>query len=279
MPTTTNFGWTTPADTDLVKDGAAAIRTLGSSIDTSMMDLKGGTTGQVLAKASNTDMDFVWSADAAGISPTIFDAKGDLIAASAADTAARLAVGANNTVLTADSSTATGLKWATPASAPGLALSQIATGTLSGSTLSVSSLSSYDQVEVYLSQVNLSNTTDLNFRINSNSGSNYQYEFTVGYGGTVVLDYSFTTNSTAIDLNPNSTQTAADTENIYYIRLNNCKNTGFTSFQALSFYRNGTTKYVGNYMGIYKQAEAVSSVQVLPGAGTFSGGTYYVFAG
>jgi hypothetical protein len=51
-----------------------------------------------------------------GIQPTIVDAKGDLIAATAADTPARLAVGANDTVLTADSSEATGLKWATPAS-------------------------------------------------------------------------------------------------------------------------------------------------------------------
>ena len=60
MATTTNFGWETPDDTDLVKDGAAAIRTLGQSIDTSMADLEGGTTGQVLSKASNTDMDFTW---------------------------------------------------------------------------------------------------------------------------------------------------------------------------------------------------------------------------
>jgi hypothetical protein len=58
MPTTTNFGWTTPADTDLVKDGAAAIRTLAGNIDTSLVDLKGGTTGQVLSKASGTDLDF-----------------------------------------------------------------------------------------------------------------------------------------------------------------------------------------------------------------------------
>ena len=58
MATTTNFGWETPDDTDLVKDGALAIRTLGSAIDTSLVDLKGGTTGQVLSKTSNTDMDF-----------------------------------------------------------------------------------------------------------------------------------------------------------------------------------------------------------------------------
>lgn len=112
MPSTTNFGWTTPADTDLVKDGAAAIRTLGNGIDTSLVDLKGGTTGQVLSKASNTDLDFSWIA----VDPlTILDAKGDLISATAADTPARLAVGTNGQVLTADSSTSTGLKWASPA--------------------------------------------------------------------------------------------------------------------------------------------------------------------
>ena len=114
MATTTNFGWETPDDTDLVKDGALAIRTLGSAIDTSLVDLKGGTTGQVLSKTSNTDMDFTWvtSDDANAIQNAIVDAKGDLIAASAADTPARLAVGANDTVLIADSSTSTGLKWA-----------------------------------------------------------------------------------------------------------------------------------------------------------------------
>jgi hypothetical protein len=61
MATTTNFGWTTPDDTDLVKDGAAAIRTALSGVDTSFVDLKGGTTGQVLAKNSGTDLDFTWT--------------------------------------------------------------------------------------------------------------------------------------------------------------------------------------------------------------------------
>lgn len=60
MATTTNFGWETPDDTDLVKDGASAMRTLGNSIDTSFVDLKGGTSGQMLTKASGTDLDFTW---------------------------------------------------------------------------------------------------------------------------------------------------------------------------------------------------------------------------
>ena len=66
MATTTNYGWDTPDDTDLVKDGAAAIRTLGSSIDTSFVDLKGGTTGQFLSKASGTDLDYTWTTPTSG---------------------------------------------------------------------------------------------------------------------------------------------------------------------------------------------------------------------
>lgn len=60
MATTTNFAWDTPDDTDLVKDGALSMRTLGQDIDTSMADLLGGTSGQVLTKNSSTDMDFIW---------------------------------------------------------------------------------------------------------------------------------------------------------------------------------------------------------------------------
>jgi hypothetical protein len=64
--TTPNFGWPVPTSTDLVKDGATAIEALGDSIDASMLDLKGGTTGQVLSKNTNTDMDFVWIANDQG---------------------------------------------------------------------------------------------------------------------------------------------------------------------------------------------------------------------
>jgi hypothetical protein len=64
--TTPNFGWSVPTSGDFVKNGATAIETLGDSIDASMMDLKGGTTGQVLAKATGTDMDFTWTTASAG---------------------------------------------------------------------------------------------------------------------------------------------------------------------------------------------------------------------
>lgn len=110
---TPNFNWPVPTSTDLVKDGATAIEALGDSIDASLVDLKGGTTGQVLSKTTNTDMDFTWvtSDDANAIQNSIVDAKGDLISATANDTPARLAVGTNGEFLVADSSTATGLRY------------------------------------------------------------------------------------------------------------------------------------------------------------------------
>jgi hypothetical protein len=69
--TTPNFGWPVPTSTDLVKDGATAIEALGDGIDTSLVDLKGGTTGQLLSKTSNTDMDFTWGGSWTTYTPTI----------------------------------------------------------------------------------------------------------------------------------------------------------------------------------------------------------------
>ncbi len=102
-----------PTASDLVTDLPADFEVFGQAVDTSLADLKGGTTGQVLSKASNTDMDFTWVAqdDSNAIQNAIVDAKGDLIAASAADTPARLAVGNNGETLVADSSTSTGLRY------------------------------------------------------------------------------------------------------------------------------------------------------------------------
>lgn len=58
---TTNFGWVMPASTDLVTDLPADFAVFGQAVDTSLAELKGGTTGQFLTKTSNTDMDFTWA--------------------------------------------------------------------------------------------------------------------------------------------------------------------------------------------------------------------------
>jgi hypothetical protein len=87
MATSPIYSWPEPDNTDLVKNGALAIRTLGNAIDTTM--------GTMVAK-------------------TVVDAKGDLIAGTAADTVNRLAVGNNGETLVADSSTSTGLRYQAP---------------------------------------------------------------------------------------------------------------------------------------------------------------------
>lgn len=57
---TANFGWVMPTSTDLVTDLPADFAVFGQGVDTSMADLLGGTSGQILSKNSNTGMDFVW---------------------------------------------------------------------------------------------------------------------------------------------------------------------------------------------------------------------------
>lgn len=169
MATTTNFGWTTPDDTALVKDGASAIRTLGSSIDTSMAGLKGGTTGQVLSKTSNTDMAFTWVAqdDSNAIQNALVDAKGDLICATANDTPARLAVGTNGQYLSANSATSTGLEWVTPTSG-GMTL--ISTTTLTGSSVTLSSIpDTYNELQLWV--INFDPSAAARFRIAPNGGT------------------------------------------------------------------------------------------------------------
>jgi hypothetical protein len=283
--TTPNFGWSVPTSTDLVKDGAVAIETLGDSIDASLVDLKGGTTGQVLAKASGTDMDFTWATDASGIPATIFDAKGDIIAASAADTAARLAVGTNGQVLTADSTAGTGIKWATPAgnNQSFSLINSGGTALTAASTITVSGISGMNALKIIVVDASTAaGNAALYFRFNTDSGANYdfagpQFSATTTYSKDNFTNFS-TTGFTRIEA---GTMSAVNASKIgAYCEITGCNSTGFKSFT----YAGAGSPSTGNGQqttwggGIYKGTSTISSVSVITSdASNFDAGTIYVY--
>ena len=305
MPSTTNFGWTTPADTDLVKDGASAIRTLGNGIDTSFVDLKGGTTGQILSKASNTDLDFTWTAATTGditgvtagvgitgggtsgdvtVTNAMADAittKGDLIAGTAADSFARLGVGSNGQFLSANSAQSTGLEWvAAPSGA--LTISQIASGTLtSGNSLTFSSLSSYDTIAIWLTQIDPSGAATLAVQVNGNTTSDkYKYN-NLTIRGTTFTQYSNGASDNSFFLTYQENLNATTISNSFVAVFENCKSAGFTRMRKLSRWTGSDGNLYQEWgEGMYINSETVSSLVLkLSSTDTFQGGNYVVWGG
>lgn len=251
--TTPNFGWPVPTSTDLVKDGATAIEALGDSIDTSLLDLKGGTTGQVLAKASGTDMDFSWVAqdDSNAIQNAIVDAKGDLIAATAADTPARLAVGANGSSLVADSTASTGLKWDTLSGPAFRAFRGTSNQTFSANTWTKVQFNteSYDTASCY--------DPTTNYRFTPNKSGYYQinaapWEERNGSGLVYIAIQKNAVEHSLIGTNTaNTTQAVMVSDLIYF---------------------NGSTDYAEVY--IYDQAATSRSISFSSGQQSYFSGTW-----
>lgn len=280
--TTPNFGWSVPTSTDLVKDGAVAIETLGDSIDASLVDLKGGTTGQVLAKASGTDMDFTWATDASGIPATIFDAKGDIIAASAADTAARLAVGANGTVLTADSATATGLKWATPSAPAPNGYVLFSTTTMTGAnSITVSGISDKSALLIVLYGVgagasgSFGDTVDIFINGNTSGYRNAGLKFE-GSGDTTVP----VTGTSLINAFALSNTTASVGYATCWIDGANSADPKIYKVDGMATAAGGSNQIGYAFQGVYTGA-AVTSIVVKStegGGANFDAGTMYIYA-
>jgi hypothetical protein len=337
MPTTSNFGWTTPADTDLVKDGALAIRTLGNGIDTSMAELKGGTTGQILSKTSNTDMDFTWinndQGDITGVTATspltgggtsgavtvgiqdasttqkgavqlenstsststttaavpasvksaydlanaaipnsLVDAKGDLLTATADNTPARLAVGTNGQVLTADSTAATGLKWATAASSDSWTLLNTGGTSLSGSSnVRIQSLSgSYKMLHIFIQDVTCASNSEMSIRFNNDSSSIYFSIQRFRYSDSTSNDLFSTNASSAL------VGYAQNADSFVYLAVPDYANTTTWKIGQLVGCRNDAITGVNAGGMVWRSTSAITEVDIVC-ANNFTGGIAYVY--
>lgn len=245
---TTNYSFAMPTNTDLVKDLPADFEVFGQAVDTQMK--------------TNAD---------AAIPKTIVDAKGDIIAATAADTVSRIAVGANDTVLTADSSTATGLKWATPASG-GMTL--LTSGTLSGSAVNLTSISSsYRHLQLIIRNFKpVNDGARIYLRFNADTGAYYQ---TPGYasatnqsfGDTYMIASQVTDNTVAQGLCVYDVLDYTNTATWKTVRMFGVTNNDATStnFQLWSVY------------GMYNQTGAISQINILLNSGNFTSGDYLLY--
>jgi hypothetical protein len=233
MATTTNYSWSTPDDTALVKDGASAIRSLGTAIDSTVFTNAG-----------------------AAIAKTIVDAKGDIIAATAADTVARLAIGTNSQVLTADSTEATGMKWATPGGFAwtSAASANFPTGT---NTVTISSLTGKSYV-IVINGVTFGGNDLIAVRFNGDTGNNY---------------YNVNGDASSI-IKLNDTETISTPDNYSaYIPMAN------TSAALKSVLNVGTPAAANAIGGSYKSTSAITSITLLSfGSQNFTGGSYQIWS-
>ena len=222
----------------------------------------------------------ITKATASSIAPA---AKGDLVVGSATNDAAVLGVGSNDQVLTADSSTSTGLKWATAASGGGLTL--LSTTSLSGSSVTVSSISqSYKHLQIIIRDVYVSTSDDEFFRLNSDTGNNYNYRnintvVTSGSGGSGSLSCSAYEDFSKMPVMGSKDDSAVNRRayaviDIFRYTESEPKMTVSTSYYSAGGTPNRSMQLVN---GIYNSNTAISSFTYFPDTGTFSAGTIYIY--
>ena len=244
MATTTNYGWTTPDDTALVKDGAAAIRTLGSSVDTTTKALNPSTTLGDIEYRSST-----------------------------ANTNTRLGIGSTGNVLTVAGGVPT---WAAPAGSGGMTL--LSTTSLSTNTVTISSISgSYKDLYVIVRDLSASANDNIQIRFNSNTGSNYAWSSVRVSGSTVVGGNA--TGNTNIDILESFTSSAWNNAGFMEMVIPRYSETEIKAIYIRSLGSGSSSRKVDWRNATFNSTAAISSITIYceAGATTFSSGTVYVY--
>jgi hypothetical protein len=209
----------------------------------------------------------------------ILTAKGDIFAATAAATPARVAVGANDTVLTADSTAATGLKWAAPAGA-GTSWTEIGSVSPTGTTTaSFTSLSGYNQYFIQLESLSPSSTSGSLFRITFNDTSSDYYNFGPLFqlGGAGAATYGTTANSNSVAyLNLGAVGDAASSVMRGFMIISGANTSGTKICQWItSGNQNGGQMYLQG--GRWQNSATISKITLTSNADNFDAGTIRLF--
>jgi hypothetical protein len=293
MATTTNYGWTTPDDTALVKDGASAIRSLGTSVDTTTKNLNPSTTlGDIEYRSStsntNTRLGIGSSGQAltvvAGVpswaaSPTsVLTTTGDVLYASAANTLARLGIGSSGNVLTVSG----GLPvWAAPTTS-GQNFTLLNTGgtTLSGAnTITISGISGIDQLLIVI-QSGDSNSTSERFGVQVNGLTSGYVNTKAELGWESTYNAGNYSSSTATTSYIQMGKFSASTGSLVNAGLTifGCSTSGLKPYIGFGGGRpDGNSGHTTEITSNVVNTTAITSVSAYVAGGTWSAGTLYVY--